>query len=129
MAATTCSIDGCERTVRARTWCIGHYNRWLKYGAPGEALLQRPTRERHHAWTGSDLSYGTAHDRVARERGRASEHTCVDCSGPAASWAYDHSDPQQKVDERGRAYSGDTSRYEPKCFPCHKRADLARRAA
>lgn len=34
MADPTCSIDGCDRTARARGWCRSHYRRWLSYGDP-----------------------------------------------------------------------------------------------
>lgn len=30
----TCSIDGCDKPVLARTWCKTHYNRWYKTGNP-----------------------------------------------------------------------------------------------
>lgn len=34
MSKRTCSIDGCDRTVRARGWCGAHYQRWSKAGDP-----------------------------------------------------------------------------------------------
>lgn len=37
MADATCSIDGCEKPVCARTWCDMHYRRWRRRGAVGEA--------------------------------------------------------------------------------------------
>ena len=33
-AKSTCSIDGCEKSVFARKWCCAHYKRWRKYGDP-----------------------------------------------------------------------------------------------
>lgn len=30
----TCSIDGCERRMHARTWCITHYSHWRTHGYP-----------------------------------------------------------------------------------------------
>lgn len=29
-----CTIDGCERRARSRTWCELHYQRWLNHGDP-----------------------------------------------------------------------------------------------
>lgn len=29
-----CVIDGCEKPVKARGWCCGHYARWTKHGDP-----------------------------------------------------------------------------------------------
>lgn len=33
-AVVDCSIPGCDRPVRARTWCITHYTRWKRNGDP-----------------------------------------------------------------------------------------------
>lgn len=30
----TCSIDGCDKPVRARTWCLAHWTRWSRHGHP-----------------------------------------------------------------------------------------------
>ena len=30
----TCSIDGCEKPTRARSWCGAHYQRWQAHGDP-----------------------------------------------------------------------------------------------
>lgn len=34
MTEKTCSIEWCEKKVKARTWCSGHLHRWYKYGDP-----------------------------------------------------------------------------------------------
>lgn len=34
MADATCSIDGCEKSVRGRGWCNRHYSRWRRHGTP-----------------------------------------------------------------------------------------------
>lgn len=34
MAKSTCSVDGCDRSVYARTWCTMHYRRWRRHGDP-----------------------------------------------------------------------------------------------
>lgn len=42
----TCSIDGCEKSVKCRGYCPAHYNRWRRYGDPGPAGVRtkRPRR-------------------------------------------------------------------------------------
>ncbi len=32
-----CSIEGCHRPARARTWCVTHYTRWARHGDPVNA--------------------------------------------------------------------------------------------
>lgn len=34
MANRICSIDGCDRPVRGRGWCINHWTRWRNHGDP-----------------------------------------------------------------------------------------------
>lgn len=34
MADSTCSVDGCDNSARARGWCKKHYQKWVKYGDP-----------------------------------------------------------------------------------------------
>ncbi|MBT1630442.1 hypothetical protein [Curtobacterium flaccumfaciens] len=41
MAKTTCSIDGCDKPVRARGWCTTHHQRWRVHGDPGIVLTTR----------------------------------------------------------------------------------------
>ena len=38
MRKGTCSVEGCERLVKARGWCDMHYQRWYKTGEHGDAL-------------------------------------------------------------------------------------------
>lgn len=70
--------------------------------------------------------YGSAHDRVRRERGSARLHACRNCGGPATQWAYDYNDPQELQGVlRGASlrYSAHPEHYLPLCAPCHQRAD------
>ena len=75
-------------------------------------------------------TYNSAHTRVAKARGKAKFWPCVDCGAAAAHWAYDHSDPDELVQETyvngvlmGRvAYSVKPEHYSPKCEQ-HNEAD------
>ncbi|VEW13547.1 Uncharacterised protein [Brevibacterium casei] len=77
-----------------------------------------------------DAGYRAAHDRVRRDRGKASEHACTDCGSQAQQWSYDHEDPNECYAEdlslSPVAYSLDVNHYQPRCIPCHKRFDLGR---
>jgi hypothetical protein len=69
-------------------------------------------------------SYISAHQRVSAQRGKASDHPCVDCGEPAADWSYDHSGVQEHQGVgKGRnsklRYSLDVYAYQPRCHPCH----------
>ena len=39
-----CTVDGCDKTARARGWCSMHYERWRKHGDPGSSKAMRPRR-------------------------------------------------------------------------------------
>jgi hypothetical protein len=93
-----------------------HYMRWWKHGDPSITFAS-------HRFVGDAVTYSGAHIRVRNARGPASAQVC-ECGQPAGHWSYDHSDPDEKHDERGRPYSPDPSHYRPMCVPCHKRADL-----
>lgn len=41
MANGTCSVDGCRKPIKRRSWCSMHYARWLKFGDVNASLLQR----------------------------------------------------------------------------------------
>ena len=34
MSKRTCSIEGCDKPVKARGWCGAHHQGWLRYGSP-----------------------------------------------------------------------------------------------
>lgn len=58
--------------------------------------------------------------------GRAAEHLCSSCLGPALDWAYLH-DPYcvEIIDEQGRKYTEDLSGYTPMCRSCHRSWDIS----
>lgn len=35
-----CSVNGCNKKHRAKGFCSGHYQRFLKYGEPGETMVK-----------------------------------------------------------------------------------------
>ena len=41
----TCSVDGCERPVLSRGFCVPHYHRIRKYGEPGSHPVRASTYE------------------------------------------------------------------------------------
>lgn len=65
MAETTCSVDGCRRTVKARGWCGRHYDQWQKYGGPTAEPPEPPGPAHWHLatrWTAEERR-----DRWCRE--------------------------------------------------------------
>lgn len=116
-----CSVGGCDRNAHRRGLCGAHYMRFLQYGEPGGSEI-RP-------WGNSDVGYIGVHLRIRTLRGPAKIHKCQQCDKPAAHWAYDHLDPDEKVVKKGRKrglpFSIDPDHYLPLCVRCHKRFDLA----
>lgn len=83
------------------------------------------------AWT-PDPAYSTAHDRVRRIVGPASDHDCVDCGKQAHEWSYDGRDPDERVEiHNGRPtpFTWNPAHLEPRCRSCHRRLDHARAKA
>ena len=124
MTGRLCSLDGCDRPNSARRLCRTHYERWRKTGDPGVATIPAYVGgAQHPQWRGEEVGYVGVHRRLVVGRGPASEHLCR-CGAPASEWAYDHGDPDERVDPRiGRPYSTDPDRYEPLCLPCHRTLD------
>jgi hypothetical protein len=113
--------------VRARGLCNRHYSLWLTHGDP---LIEKrpgaPAGPDHHLYKGVDVCYYTAHSRVRRLHGSASEYRCP-CGAQAKDWSYDHGDPDEQRNSEGRAYSADPSHYRALCRSCHRRMDNAYR--
>lgn len=116
-----CSVNGCENAAEGRGLCDKHLQRERKTGS-----ATTPLPEHGPTWTGNEATYGAVHLRLRERRGRASTHQCAKCGVQAEQWAYDHSDPSPKFNERDQPYSTDLTRYLPLCKVCHRRMDAER---
>lgn len=119
-----CTVDGCEKRHNAHGLCSMHGSRLERTGSVHG--VRKQSRESHPQWKGHAVSYGGAHRRVYRERGRATDQICP-CGSKAAHWAYDHADPDELTELTPggiRYYSPDPTHYVAMCVPCHKKSDL-----
>lgn len=108
----TCSVMGCDGRHEAKGYCGKHYARVKMHGSPDVVRPPSP-----------DVGYDGVHHRLRKARGKASTHACHYCGDQASDWAYDHSDPDEKVNGRGSPYSTDLERYKPLCSTCHRYLD------
>ena len=77
---------------------------------------QRPTFRRS--------AYKIVHQRLARERGPAKNHSCA-CGSQAFQWAYQYTgDPEYRDPEGGFPFSENLDDYAPMCRSCHARLDM-----
>lgn len=108
--------------------CARCYNR--RYGRLRRARAPKTV----HAPSTAACTYDTAHHRVARRRGSASDHQCVECGREACEWSYRGGAPTEqrgtrKRQRRGKTYvlaavwCGDPSYYDPMCRECHAARD------
>ena len=130
--AEPCKVEwGTRRCLEpsiAQGYCNSHYRRFLDHGDP----LAGGT------FHGSDdITNVGAHFRVRALWGVAAQYPCIECGGQAKDWAYDGTDPTQKL---GAITYGQTRRpsyvyysiypefYMPMCRKCHGKRDGARMA-
>lgn len=66
--AHTCTLNGCDKPLRARGWCLTHYMRWRRYGEPGAAAPLRVWK-----YSGADCLI-PACDRAAVGNGMCERH-------------------------------------------------------
>lgn len=122
-----CIHAGCD-TVDAgpHGYCAKHHTRIVRHGSPDAVLPPgSPAGESHPSRRGERIKIKAAHERVKAAKGRAAEHDCTDCGGPALHWSYNHLDPHELRDPvSGAPYSPRPEYYEPRCVSCHKRFDL-----
>jgi len=70
------------------------------------------------------VTYFAVHERLKRERGKASEHCCT-CGAPARDWAYQGTTGEEKIEKyNGRKYSENLGDYLPMCRSCHLKLDI-----
>lgn len=94
---------------------MGVYERTLQHNA---AIAAAKTKD--------EIRYHAAHKRIRLARGRAADHACIDCGGPARDWAFNHDTPEERVRVDpvfGRTYSMDPDDYDPRCHSCHMKYD------
>lgn len=119
VSPSNCIVDDCDRPPKAKGLCLAHYARVRRGGDPGAAEVREITIR-------PEIGYQGVHYRVRRERGLPGEHKC-ECGKPADEWAYDHTDPDERIDPRiGRPYSLDLDHYVPLCLSCHRSLDATR---
>jgi hypothetical protein len=80
--------------------------------------------ERNPRWLGDTVGYAQFHWRLQQLRGAARAHPCITCEAPAAHWAYDHRDPEERYEHGEGYFSLDPGHYQAMCARCHKRLDL-----
>lgn len=127
----SCEIEGCDKPDKTVGYCTMHAARIARHGDPHKVIpvedRKKYYKDDHWNWVGDAVGYAAAHHRVYRLKGAASDRSCVDCSGPALHWSYDHSDPDENVGMHGGyevAWSPRPEHYSPRCAPCHKRFDM-----
>lgn len=91
-----CSIDGCDKTVKARGWCGKHYHRWARHGDPLGGITAKgdPLRFANSIdaatcgddciqWPYATLPNGYGHLWVDGVDTVASRYVCERAHGPA----------------------------------------------
>ena len=130
-----CQAPGCEKTRRVgERYCHMHAARRSKHGDINVVHRWGPGVDSQR-WQGDDIAYHSAHARVHRLKGKASNHSCVNCGARAADWAYDHQDESEKVGPAHNGggvvsivrYSTDPDHYQPMCKCCHRKFDADER--
>lgn len=70
------------------------------------------TEEKSNSWKGDKAGCGAMHEWVKREKGKASEHKCVDCGKKSKDWS--------NIDHK---YKRNLDDYQSRCRKCHRRYD------
>lgn len=124
---TDCNVPACDKPrYNNQDICVAHYTRRRRTGS---VQADRPLQDRG----GSNVGYKAAHRRCSTLWGSASGHACCVCGSTADQWAYDHTDPEGKVETQANlggdlvevAYSPWPEFYKPMCKSCHLKQDVA----
>lgn len=129
MGDAICSIEGCTKKVRTASSgvCNMHYTRMWRHGSYDTVKPRGTLRgDLHPQWKADEVGYRGLHQRIHRERGAASQYTCVDCGRQAQEWSYDYQDSNEVREKGGYQllYSPNVDHYDPRCTICHKAFDL-----
>lgn len=117
-----CRVEGCQRTNYG-TICSMHRERLRATGSVGTVEARHELPANH---------YRSAHARVERRRGKASQFPCVDCDQPAREWSYRGGADNEQYEylnantpwrEGEIAFSSNPDDYDPRCKPCHIKYD------
>lgn len=122
-------MEDCNEPHRAKGLCHKHYMRKLTWGDPNYVTPRYkfpppPTGAESPNWKGDDVTYSAVHFRLKKLRGPAKDQIC-ECGSSADTWAYDHTDPDEKLSDVG-PYSVDLQRYTAMCHSCHTTLDFWR---
>lgn len=131
---TGCGVRWADSSSKANPFCAKHRARFQRHGDVNVVLNgYQPAGADHPMWLGREVSYTSAHFRIKRLWGAASQFSCVfDCGQQAQDWAYDNSDPSELYGPTIHAkaycfYSPYPEFYMPLCRKCHKNFDTKRR--
>lgn len=92
----TCSLPDCDQPHGSLGYCHAHAAKQRRHGDPTAVRMGKG--ELNPNWSADEVRYLGAHKRVYRARGRADQHTCVDCHQPANQWSYNHDDPAEHTE-------------------------------
>lgn len=66
-----CSIPGCNKNAKSRGWCIKHYRRWQRHGAPTAFIYENNTQEPYANRMPEYRAWGSMKDRCYNHRNKS----------------------------------------------------------